>query len=84
VELVPLDRGYESLALMHEFQRAAAQGVPANAMADIQERADRLNDGTVTDNQVQRYHDLRVELVALVASRSGPTRTSSGDGEAPR
>lgn len=82
VELVPLDGGHESLALMYELERAAAQGVRASALADIRERAARP--GTVTDDQVQRYHYLRVELAALVAARSGPPRTNSSDGEAPR
>jgi hypothetical protein len=71
--VVPLDHFWEFVALSDEIEAARQRGVDPSAIERIEERTDRLREGTIMDDHAWHYRRLRQELAAL-QPRTSPSR----------
>lgn len=67
--LLPLDESYELDRLEEEMRSARSTHAASAALDDIQQRIDRIRDGTIMDRRARRAHDLRTELAAAMKAR---------------
>jgi hypothetical protein len=65
--LVPLDSYYEFDELLNEMRNARSRTVDSSVLDDVQQRMDRIREGSITDDQAGRYRKLRTEVIAATS-----------------